>query len=105
MARYNTDGSLDTSFGTGGEVVTDFGGYFGAGRAVALLTDGKIVVAGAGGGADFAVVRYNSDGSLDASFGSGGVVAITFADQGDEAESVTIQSDGKIVAAGSSNQA
>ncbi len=104
MARYNPDGSLDASFGTGGIVTTDLGG-FEIGNAVALQADGKIVVAGAAGGSGFALVRYNSDGSPDSTFGSGGVAAINFAGLGDEAESVAIQADGKIVAAGLSNQA
>ena len=97
LVRYNTNGSLDTSFGAGGKVSTDFGsGNFANALA---LKDGKIVVAGKCSGA-FCLARYNeSDGSLDISFGVGGKVTTpigTF----DEAHAVAIQTDGKIVAAG-----
>ncbi|MEV6297277.1 calcium-binding protein [Streptomyces sp. NPDC051896] len=93
LARYNTDGSLDTSFGTGGKVHTDFG------------TGGKIVAAGvtlAGGIQQFAVARYNTDGSLDATFNGTGAVTTSFGGQ-DSAQGVALQADGKIVAAGFSN--
>src|SRR5207245_943210 len=75
LARYNPDGSLDPSFGSGGRVLTDFGGYDEA-SALALQSDGKIVVAGFSDvvGFGFALARYNPDGSLDPSFGSGGRV-------------------------------
>ena len=100
LARYNTDGSLDTSFGTNGKVVTDFGLSGSTAYAVAIQTDGKIVAAGSGIG--FSLVRYNTNGSLDTSFGTNGKVT---ADTGDQfytvASAVVIQSDGKIVAAGS----
>jgi uncharacterized delta-60 repeat protein len=65
LVRYNTDGSLDTSFGNGGKVTTDFGGTDFA-TGVAVLSDGKIVVSGTSNG-DFALARYNPDGSLDTS--------------------------------------
>jgi uncharacterized delta-60 repeat protein len=79
LARYNRNGSPDTSFGTGGIVHTEFG--WGAG--VAVQSDGKIVMVGGGslpGGTslDFAVVRYNVDGSLDASFGAEGKAVADF---------------------------
>src|SRR5438128_8975310 len=69
-------GDLDATFGTGGRVLTDFGGGAGA-RALALQADGRIVVAGRSRvavGDDFALARYNPNGSLDSSFGSGGRV-------------------------------
>ena len=68
VARYNADGSLDTSFDTDGKVTTDFGSGDDSARAVAVQPDGKLVVAGyAANGTDddFAVARYNTDGSLD----------------------------------------
>ena len=72
MARYNITGTLDTSFDTDGIVTTDIaGGTTDSGNAVAIQTDGKIVVAGTsliGGDNDFVVVRYNPNGSLDTSF-------------------------------------
>jgi uncharacterized delta-60 repeat protein len=106
LARYNTDGSIDVTFGSAGRVVTDFGGDDEA-FAVAVQDDGKIVVAGvstASGTMDFALARYTSDGELDATFGSGGKV---FTDLGaqDEAFSLVVQGDGKLVAAGVSTSA
>jgi len=99
LARYNSDGALDTSFGSGGKVTTDFGGsYHPDGFSVALQPDGKIVVAGYAGG-DFALARYNSDGALDTSFGSGGKVTTDFGGS-DAGYSVALQPDGKIVVAG-----
>src|SRR6266536_6144139 len=100
LARYNADGSLDPSFGSGGKVTTDFGG-FDLALGVALQSDGKIVAAGQGGSSfDFALARYNADGSLDTSFGSGGKVTTDFG-VFDAATAVAIQRDGKIVATGS----
>jgi uncharacterized delta-60 repeat protein len=98
LARYNADGSLDASFGGGGRVTTDFGSSDAA-SALAIQSDGKIVVAGRGGGGDFALARYNADGSLDASFGSGGRVTTNFGGF-DSALGVALQADGRIVAAG-----
>ena len=108
VARYNADGSLDSRFGTGGKVLTDFGGGDVA-TDVALQADGKIVVVGyseqATTGWDIAVARYNSDGSLDGRFGVGGKVLTDFTPSGtrnDYAESLVLQTDGKIVVAGRS---
>ncbi|KOV26176.1 hypothetical protein ADK60_21620 [Streptomyces sp. XY431] len=100
VARYNTDGSLDTGFGTGGKVTVDFGtggadDAFGA----AVQGDGRIVVAGLTGG-DFALARLNADGSLDSGFDTDGKVITDFDDGADAARAVAVQSDGKIVAAG-----
>jgi uncharacterized delta-60 repeat protein len=101
LARYNTDGSLDISFGTGGKVVTPFGGYAVA-SAVAIQSDGKIVAAGRsliGNVSNFALARYNTNGSLDTTFGMGGKV-VTLIGGSSFASAVAIQSNGKIVAAG-----
>ncbi len=106
LVRYNTDGSLDTTFGTGGLVTTDFGfGIADRAFAVAIQADGKIVTTGtvfrAGGIADvFALARYNTDGSLDTTFGVAGLVTNDFALDSVLAFDVAIQADGKIVAAG-----
>src|SRR5262249_4024029 len=100
-----SDGSLDSSFGSGGEVTTSFKGQAIA-TAEAIQNDGKIVLVGETQGAngdDFALARYNPDGSLDTTFGTGGKVTTDFAGA-DDAFSVAIQSDGKIVVAGSSQQ-
>jgi uncharacterized delta-60 repeat protein len=98
LARYNADGSLDASFGPGGKVTTDFGGFDAASAAV-IQPDGRIVAAGRSGSGDFALARYNADGSLDPTFGSGGKVTTDFGGF-DAAFGVALQADGKIVAAG-----
>src|SRR6266581_953502 len=105
VARYNTDGTLDTTFGVNGKVRTDFPGLAAVASSVVIQPDGKILVAG---GAfplvtflgDFELVRYNSNGSLDTSFGNGGIVTTSFPGQGSYAFAVALQADGKIIAAG-----
>jgi uncharacterized delta-60 repeat protein len=104
LVRYLPDGSLDTSFGTGGIVITSIETGSIANGGV-IQADGKIVAAGltfpGGGIQNFALARYLSDGSLDTSFGTGGIVTTTLPDtQFFAANAVTIQSDGKIIAAG-----
>jgi uncharacterized delta-60 repeat protein len=107
IVRYNTNGSLDTTFGSKGFVTTDLGLYNrDFGQSVAVQNDGKILVAGycyAGYsyGYDFALVRYNSDGSLDTTFDYDGKV-ITELGGDDYGYSVTVQNDGKILVAGTS---
>lgn len=105
LARYNADGTPDAGFGVGGKVTTDFfNNTFSV--DVALQTDGKIVVvgsvAGGSGTSDFGIIRYNADGTPDASFGAGGKVTLDFYGDADGATAVTIQTDGKIVVAGRS---
>src|SRR5262249_42936154 len=80
-------GDLDPTFGVGGKVLTDFGGDETA-TAVAVQPDGKIVVVGYTNYSDFAVARYNVDGSLDSSFGTGGKVVTDFAGFQDRAYAV-----------------
>ncbi len=108
LVRYNTDGSLDSSFGTGGKVLTDFGGSGGDyARDVVIQSNGKIVVAGETGPdatKDFALARYNTDGTLDLSFGTGGKVVTPISSSSrDLVNGATIQADGKIVVTGSSS--
>jgi len=100
LSRYNSNGSLDTTFGSSGLVTTAFGNFFDdEAWGVALQTDGKIVVTGVSDG-DFAVVRYNSNGSIDTSFGVSGIQFL-FTNTGvNVGRSVAIQTDGKIVAVG-----
>jgi uncharacterized delta-60 repeat protein len=103
VARYNADGSLDTSFGTGGKVTTPIGSISETAYSVAVQSDGKIIAAGSAyiiSGTDFAVVRYNADGSLDTSFDTDGIVTTQIGSGTDEAKSVVLQSDGKIILAG-----
>ena len=108
VARYNADGSLDSTFGIGGENAIPFPDSASEqGNALALTTDGKIVVAGAAFKTfatppDFALVRYNADGSVDTGFGSGGRITTDVAGGTDEVKALGIQSDGKVVAAGRS---
>jgi uncharacterized delta-60 repeat protein len=102
LARYNVEGSLDASFGSGGEVTTAFGGDSEA-RALAIQADGKIVVVGSKFdpfSPGLAIARYNTDGSLDTSFGAGGEVTTNFGGFADSANAVALQSDGKIVVSG-----
>ena len=106
LARYNANGSLDTTFGTGGIVTTDIGNVDNASFALAIQpADGKLIAAGSsinGTNDDFAVVRYNTNGTLDNTFGTGGIVTTNFAGNSfDYIEAVALQPDGKIVAAGS----
>ena len=120
ITRINEDGSLDTTFGSGGKktVSFDLGGKDASGNLVACLdaatcvalqTDGKIVVGGyaqrdATGNFDFAVVRLNTDGTLDTSFSSDGKALVAFDLGGggdDRATGIAIQSDGKIILTGS----
>ena len=108
LSRFNADGSVDTSFGSGGLVTTHFSGEDLINK-IAILADGKIIAAGnadeltygCDGNPDFALARYNSDGSLDMSFGNAGKLVTDFVGFQDRAEDVVIQTDGKIVVAGS----
>ncbi|MUG95780.1 hypothetical protein F7734_26855 [Scytonema sp. UIC 10036] len=103
LARYNTNGTLDSSFGAGGKVVTDFNGSTDHGNSVAIQSDGKIIVAGvawSNSQTDFALARYNTNGTLDTSFGNGGKVITPIGSLGDWGNCVTIQADGKIIVGG-----
>ncbi|MBI4658648.1 MAG: VCBS repeat-containing protein [Verrucomicrobia bacterium] len=102
LVRYLANGSLDASFGSGGKVITDVNATDNA-FAVAVQPDGKLVAAGRANGSsnsDFALARYNTDGSLDTSFGTGGKVTTDVGGSGDQVHALVVQSDGKIVAAG-----
>ena len=106
VARYDRHGNLDPSFGTGGHVFTDFSMRDDFAFAVAVRPNGKIVVAGKSGlviGSsqnDFALARYERDGTLDQSFGSSGIVTTDFSSYTDEAAAVTILPSGRIIVAG-----
>ncbi len=107
LARYKSDGSLDTSFGPDGKIMTDFG-ISDAIDSVAIQPDGKIVVLGHvyyGGlfvNTDLVIARYNSDGSLDNTFGTGGRIIADFGGGRDIGYSVVIQPDEKIIVSGGS---
>jgi uncharacterized delta-60 repeat protein len=107
LVRYNADGSLDTGFGTGGIVTTSIGSGYDSAHALVIQSDGtpdfKIVVAGSssnGSKYNFALARYNANGTLDTGFGTGGVVTTALGSNWDAAYGLGIQSDGKILAAG-----
>ena len=100
MRLHGQAGTLDSDFGGDGIVTTSIGGAT-YGRAIALQTDGKILVAGGAelSTTDFAVARYFPDGSLDPSFSGDGVSTIGLSDT-DMANAVAVQTDGKILLAG-----
>jgi uncharacterized delta-60 repeat protein len=104
LARYNADGSLDATFGSDGKVT---GGFFGTAYAVALQPDGKIVAAGNGyrpGGTtrsqEFTVARYNTDGTIDSTFGSAGIVQADFYGLNDSATALLVLPGGDLLAIG-----
>ena len=119
LARYHADGSLDTSFGAGGRVVTDVqAGFADAIVDADVLPDGRVVVTGTtgrqpwyafGNGNDFVVARYHADGSLDPTFGGGDGIVITDlggmlggsgADAADVPAAISVAPGGKLVVAG-----
>jgi uncharacterized delta-60 repeat protein len=108
LLRYNADGTLDTDFGGGdGIVTTDLGGAYDSARGLEVQPDGKIVLAGRmreygePSSDEFAVARYDADGTLDSSFGGGdGKATADFNPEGDEAGALVLLPDGKIVLAG-----
>lgn len=100
LRAHAAQGDLDLTFGNGGKVTTQFGGGGDSVHALVAQPDGKIVAAGTSSNSDFAVARYNIDGSLDFTFGSGGKVTTDFFGNRDVAVAVALQPDGKIVAAG-----
>jgi uncharacterized delta-60 repeat protein len=102
LVRYNANGTLDATFGGNGKVTTAFTPGRDVANAVAIQADGKIVAAGeaSGIGRTFALARYNANGTLDATFGGDGTVMTNFSIGMDSAAGVVVQSNGKIVAAG-----
>jgi uncharacterized delta-60 repeat protein len=126
VARMNADGTLDTSFGAGtsdgspdGVVTLSLGKGDDEARAIAVQSDGKIVIAGTSSSTDatgkstnIVVARMNADGTLDTTFGTGttddspdGVVSLSLSDGNDAASAIAVQADGKILVAGDSSGA
>jgi uncharacterized delta-60 repeat protein len=122
LVRYNSDGTLDGTFGNGGLVITDVSGTFPPAQTdfqpagIVLQSDGKLVIAGTAepqnaGNQEFAILRFSPNGSLDNSFGNGGVAFADFEPdtfaipQGshESASSIALQPDGKLLVAGSGN--
>jgi len=105
VARYNPDGSLDTTFSNQGVQTTDIGGSNDRGNAALLLSDNKIVVLGdfdAGGHDDIFLDKYNNDGSLDQTFGNHGIIATQIGSY-DSGSAIALQNDGKLVVTGETN--
>jgi len=103
LIRYNSDGSLDESFDGNGYLVTDVNNSFERANDITLQPDGKIITGGYHVGAsyyDFLITRYNSNGSIDSSFGVDGHVIRDLGGSTEICHSVLVQSDGKILAAG-----
>ena len=116
VVRINSNGTIDNTFGTGGALMTSIGNSIAAPSCVAVQPDGKILVGGSSGlGAgppnSFALIRYNNNGTLDTTFGTGGKDTTFFGGGGstgsssddDEGYSLALQLDGKIIFAGTSN--
>src|SRR5262249_26495814 len=103
LARYNANGTLDTTFGTRGKVITDLGGNGDSATAMTVDGSGRILVAGktdtTAGPGYAAMVRYNANGTLDTTFGSLGKL-VTNIQLFNGSDRVALQSDGKIVLAG-----
>lgn len=101
LVQYLSNGIVDSSFGTNGKVITDLGSYEEA-HSIALLPDGKILVAGFiynGTDNDFALLRYRSNGKTDSSFGTNGLVTTDINGE-DKGKTVIVQDNGKILVAG-----
>ena len=104
LVRYNADGTPDTTFGTGGTIITDLGGWD-FGQAIALQADNRIIVVGTsitGNSRNIALVRYNADGTPDTTFGTGGTI-ITDLGGWDSGQAIALQPDNRIIVAGTSN--
>ncbi|SJM91828.1 hypothetical protein [Crenothrix polyspora] len=110
VVRYNANGSLDTNFSGDGKVTTTLGISVDgsgnpdkdSGNALAVQADGKILVAGSSNG-NFAVVRYNTNGTLDTGFSGDGKVVTNLGSLEDAADSIIAQANGKILVSGESN--
>ncbi|MEO6334887.1 MAG: hypothetical protein ABIO91_07895, partial [Pyrinomonadaceae bacterium] len=108
VVRFNSNGSPDTTFGTNGKTFTPIGAGAAQDKAksVAIQANGKIVVGGFtlnSSNYNFAVVRYNRNGSLDSRWGNGGIVINDFGGDAESVNAIAIQTNGRIVAAGASD--
>jgi uncharacterized delta-60 repeat protein len=107
LARLNPDGTLDTSFNGTGEATTNFGGSYAQANSLALAVDGKILVAGTAYADDaqrfdFALARFNGNGTLDTGFNGTGTVTTDVGTDA-EADALAVQGDGKVVLAGTAS--
>ncbi|HEX3829919.1 MAG TPA: hypothetical protein VHV82_21865 [Sporichthyaceae bacterium] len=104
LVRFNPDGTLDSTFGSGGSVLTAVGdSNTSVVGALAVQGDGKIIAVGTAGDhgqTDFAMARYTTAGALDPAFGAGGVTLTKFGTNSAAADAIAVQADGKIVVGG-----
>src|SRR5262249_23703296 len=104
VARYTTNGALDTSFSQDGLAQVDFGSCCQTANKVLLQNDGKIITVGfantESSDSDFLLARLTTRGALDQTFGVGGKVRTSFGDLNGGANGAALQADGKIVAVG-----
>src|SRR5215204_1615800 len=105
VARFNSNGSHDTTFGVNGIVLTDINSGSDYAKSVDIQSDGKFLIGGTtagGAGYQALVIRYNQDGSLDTTFGLNGIVKTSLQNRSDaEFSEIVIQPDGKIIGVGS----
>jgi uncharacterized delta-60 repeat protein len=102
LARYHANGSLDTTFGAAGTRLTNISGFDYA-TSVVEQSNGKLVVGGTTNSADFAVVRYSSDGTVDTTFGTAGVTTIDFSAATDSVRNIIALPDDSILLAGTTD--
>lgn len=108
LVKYNVDGSVDTTFGDNGKVLTDVSAGYDTVRAITVQSDGKLVVVGFSngafatqGGSQSLIARFNNNGTPDSSFGTAGILTLdTGTTAYEKLQSVVQQADGKLVAAG-----
>ena len=100
IARYNADGSPDSTFGTSGRTLTNFGGTEAATAFAVALGPGGTIVLGGGANGAFAFARYTSTGAPDPTFGNGGTVTYDVGTTNDAIAALAVQSDGSIIVAG-----
>jgi uncharacterized delta-60 repeat protein len=105
--RYNVDGTIDQSFGSGGKVLSQYLNTDSYAQDMILQQDGKIVLCGVTkdslGKNIMLAIRYNSNGSIDSSFDNDGMVVVDFTGYGADCSSIALQPDGKLVLAGTNN--
>jgi uncharacterized delta-60 repeat protein len=97
LARYNGDGSLDTGFGAGGKITSEFAGKV---TLIRFQADGKIMVAGSTTDSDFTLARYHPDASLDTTFGVDGKITTAFSASAAVINDLAFTPQGQIIAVG-----
>ncbi len=105
LQRYGPEGTLDGSFGVNGTIISHIGSGHSQVNGIVYQKDGKIIAAGNssdGTGDMYTLVRYDSDGLLDTKFGNNGITKTKILGVNDNANSIALQGDGKVVLAGSS---